>query len=171
MEQGGTISLELPDGRSVELPVLHSHFSAWTGTPPPRTFGAKPVVEHNGTGVFPEIAAVQLLKHEGWNAVWASTYGGLRFFAEQPTEGRSNTIDLPDLAHDRLDQIAAMNGTWAGTFDVVAWSDEQLLFTELKRRGRDSVRSTQRQWLASALSLGYGIENFQILEWDLLPRK
>lgn len=64
-----------------------------------------------------------------------------------------------------------MNSKWSGTFDVVAWRDEQLLFTELKRRGRDSVRSTQRQWLASALSLGYGIENFQILEWDLLPRK
>lgn len=58
MEHAETLTLELPDGQSAELHVRRMQFSAWTGTPPPRTFGAKPVVEHNGTGVFPEIAAV-----------------------------------------------------------------------------------------------------------------
>jgi hypothetical protein len=98
-----------------------------------------------------------------------STYGGLRFFSEQPAAGRGNTITLPHLVYSRLKSIAEANGTWAGTFDVVAWRDDHLLFTELKRRGRDTIRNTQRQWLSSALSLGFNIDSFHVLEWDLLP--
>lgn len=72
--------------------------------------------------------------------------------------------------YSRRKSIAEANGTWGGTFDVVAWRDDHLLFTDLKRRGRDTIRSTQRQWLSSALSLGFNIDSFQVLEWELLPR-
>ena len=133
---------------------------------PPRTFGNKPIVEAGRHGVFPEIAVVHQLRREGWDAVWASTFGGLRFFDEQPNATRSNAASLPEHISARLEAIAEANGGWGGTFDVIAWKGDQLLFTELKRAGHDRIRDTQRRWLSTALSCGFVPNQFQILEWD-----
>jgi hypothetical protein len=66
----------------------------------------------------------------------------------------------------RLQDLAEKNGGWAGIFDVVSWREDRLLFTELKRRGHDSIRKTQLHWVDTALRHGYDLTAFQILEWD-----
>lgn len=133
---------------------------------PSRTYGSKPIVDWNGRGVFPEIAAVQIWRDAGWDAAWVSTYGGLRFFADQPSADRANTATLPEDVMARLAALAEANDGWAGTFDIVAWRENELRFVELKRRGHDRIRDTQRRWLSTALGHGYDPAAFHILEWD-----
>lgn len=161
-----TETLALPDGPEVAVGVIEHVFSPWSGAAPPRSYGTKPVVDGDGCGVFAEIAIVRLLNGEGWHAVWASTYGGVRYFDEQPTEDRSNVAEIPRHIQEAVDQIAAVNGTTAGMFDVIAWKDDQTRFLEAKRRRRDRIRDTQRRWLSAALSAGYPAEAFLLCEWD-----
>lgn len=166
MTTTGKQLMSLPDGRAAAIAVRSQTFRPWTGAMPARTYGSKPVVEWNGEGVFPEIAAVQLWREAGWDAAWVSTYGGLRFFADQPSADRANTVALPDHVMARLEAIAKANHGWAGSFDVVAWREQELRFVELKRRGHDRIRDTQRRWLSTALDCGHDPDAFQILEWD-----
>ncbi len=167
-----SIALVLPDGTSVSLAVVELAFNPWLGPPPPRTYGPKPVVEHNGRGVFAEIAFAGILRDRGWEAVWASTYAGLRYFTDQPLQGRSNTTEVPPHIDGILREIAVVNGmgsrpSMSGLCDVVAWRGGDLCFYELKRSGKDRIRETQRRWLWAALRYGVGPEKLRIVEWRL----
>lgn len=90
MTKGTVVAISLPSGAVASLRVRNEHSQRWQGDPPARTYGAKPTVNYQGFGVFPEVAAVGLLNAEGWGACWESTYGGLRFFSEQPAATRSH---------------------------------------------------------------------------------
>lgn len=164
------MGLQLPDGATIMVGVVEHTFTRWHGPAAPHSYGNKPLVEHHGGGVFAEIAFAGLPRDQGWDAVWASPYGGLRYFAQQPLKDRSNTSPVPHRVAELLDRIAALNGSgrrpsMAGTFDVVAWRDAEIHFYELKRLGRDRIRGTQLRWLWAALRVGVPLERLDIVEW------
>ena len=148
---------------------IEHRFNAWDGPRPPLSYGTKPIVESASRGVFAEVAIAELLRPDGWDAVWASTYGGLRFFADQPDGQRGNTVDLPDNVAAPVERITLGNGTPAGMFDVLAWKGAELLFVEAKRRGRDRIRDTQRRWVNAALRVGFEPQQFAVFEWTVEP--
>ncbi len=161
-------SLTIASGRHIEIGVVEHEFQEWRGTPPACSYGRKPAVEFAGQGVFAEIVIVRLCQQAGWDALWASTYGGLRYFDQQPLADRSNTATAPGHLDKMVHRIAeAKDGKVAGTFDVIAWRGDEFRFIEAKRSGRDRVRETQIQWLAAALDLGFDIGDFMLFEWRL----
>lgn len=167
MELTGTTRFVLPDGSTVQIGLIEHLFRAWTGQAPPQSYGPKPIVASRGRGVFAEVAIVDLLRADGWEAVWASPFGGLRFFADQPNAQRGNTVALPAAVAAAVERITAQNGTSAGMFDVLAWKGGDLLFVEAKRRGHDRIRETQRKWVRAALQVGFSPHQFAVFEWSL----
>lgn len=50
---------------------------------------------------------------------------------------------------------------------MLAWKERRLIFAELKRKGKDKIRSTQIGWFDAALKSGLSVDNFLFIEWDL----
>lgn len=53
-----------------------------------------------------------------------------------------------------------------GCFDVFAWRRNRHRFVELKRRGKDRIRETQKRWLEAARRCGIKMSGLLIVEWD-----
>ncbi len=81
--------------------------------------------------------------------------------------GLTAPAELPVEHRARFDAIAEENGGTRGCWDVYAWYDDDVLFAEAKRRGRDRLRPSQHQWLAAALRAGVPLDAFIVVEWNL----
>jgi VRR-NUC domain len=64
-----------------------------------------------------------------------------------------------------LHAIASPRGRYAGCPDVIAWNGADVLFIESKRRGKDTIRQTQKDWIDAALSAGVALDRFLLAEW------
>jgi hypothetical protein len=58
------------------------------GTPPSFTFGRKPVLNYKDQPIFAELLILNLLKAEGWDGVWVSSFGGTKYLREMPRDPR-----------------------------------------------------------------------------------
>jgi len=142
-------------------------FAPWRGEPIADTYGGKAVLDCGGEPGFAEIAVLRALEKDGYEGVWVDTYRG-RYRRSLSAE----SVTLPVHVSDLLVRIAAENsGKQQGCWDVLAWKDASYLFVECKRKGKDSIRPSQVDWLNAALRAGLGVSCFRICEWelDLMP--
>jgi hypothetical protein len=148
----------------VEVPTATPTFPKWKGETPNDTYGRKPVLDANGHPAFAELLILRHLERTGWSGIWIDTFRRTyrrHYWRDEPE------ITLPERVHQSLDAITDANGSASGCFDVCAWTDEDLLFVEAKRKHHDAIRETQKEWLERALNTGMEIDSFLIVEWSL----
>lgn len=160
--------------RQVEIPKLELRFRPWKGATLAHTFGSKPLIDFGGRPVFAELCVYELFRLSGWDARWVETYGAppsnpylLTDWQDAPLK-QQQPEPIPDASVASLiHTIAQFNeGSYSGCWDVVGWFRGSVVFTELKRRKKDRIRSTQPAWLAAGLQAGLQPKNFLIIEWD-----
>lgn len=160
----------------VETPKCAIAFERWTGDAINETFGGKPIVCFDGKPMFAELAIMNHFIIDGWEARWVETYGRGKkepvCLHEWKDDKYRNQVHQPILdikITTLLVQIAELNsGSYSGCWDVLAWKDNHVLFAESKRNKKDSMRTSQNNWLKSALQFGLKADNFLVVQWDLL---
>jgi len=160
-KEGEPHKMVLPSGEAIRVPTRHLSFEPWSGPPISDTYGGKAVLDLNGEPLFPELAILRLLQREGFDGVWVDTYSH-RFRQSMAPEG----CKLPPWVQAEFEKIVGEVGNWSGCWDVLAWKADQIFFVESKRKGKDSVRSSQERWLLAALRAGNSADCFLICEWD-----
>jgi hypothetical protein len=156
--------LALPSGKNVSVRTQFLRFNAWRGKPVTDTYGGKTILNIGGEPLFAELAVLRMLEKEGFEGVWVDTFG--KRFRRTMTK---DSCVLPAWVKTLYDGIAAGNGQRTGCWDVVGWKNNNIIFVETKRKGKDRIRASQLKWLESALHLGIAIEAFSVCEWDLIP--
>ncbi|MBI2473986.1 hypothetical protein HYV70_05545 [Candidatus Uhrbacteria bacterium] len=160
---------------SVEVPKAIISFKEWHGAKP-NSFGGKPFIDFDGVPIFAELAIARTFQQLGYTAYWVETYARgnkppmfLLDWQNRPYKEQTNCdIDEPWIL-EKLTVIAQQNhNTYDGCWDVLAWKGEELLFIESKRNKKDSVRSSQNNWLQAALQTGLKPKNFLIVQWNFL---
>jgi hypothetical protein len=80
----------------------------------------------------------------------------------------TGVVELPEACRAIPEVLTGRAGR-GGCWDVFAWKGagpDEVAFAESKRRGSDKLRSTQLQWLQTALEAGIPLEYFLIVEWS-----
>lgn len=163
------------EGETYNILKYELTFNEWKGKAIQNTFGGKALVDVNGKASFAELAIVDYLQRNGWNARWIGTYGRPSMAPFMLTEWNDvcnqeqNHVPITDIdIHNTLVGIAKLNGNrFSGCWDVVAWKDGNILFLEAKRNKRDRIRSTQIKWLKASLAYGLKCNNFIIIQWNI----
>ena len=146
---------------SVRLPMVLLPLQPGSDPSLVHDFGGKPLVDHNGTGMFAELAIQQMAEAAGWSARWVCTYGMkahvprfLTTWSDLPLDEQEN-VPLDAKQELLLRRIAKENNnSYSGCWDVVAWKGERTLFIEAKHDKKDHIRATQLQWRWAALRAG-----------------
>jgi hypothetical protein len=154
----------LPSSREVQVPKATPRFLKWAGDVPNDTYNKKPILEFNREMVFAELAILRAFQQDGWQGRWIDSY---RHKHRVGYWGEHATKALPAEQQAILDGIRVKAGCAGGCFDVLCWRDGTVVFAESKWRGHDRIRSTQRRWLEVALSIGFPLSSFLIVEWAL----
>lgn len=150
-------------------------FNGWKGETIQNTFGGKALVDVNGNASFAELAIVYYLKKNGWNARWIQPFGRpsmnpfmLTEWNDVPCKDQTHVPIIDLEIYETLMGIAKLNGnSFSGCWDVVAWKNENIVFLEAKRNGRDRIRPNQIDWLRASLAYGLNCNNFIIIQWDI----
>jgi len=160
-----SLSVSLPTGNTVLLPVCKRNFAPWLGDPG-FTFGGKPLVDFGGERCFAELAILRLLHLDGWHGVWVEAYGGRHFLNAMPSAWKLvSHVKLPTEREVVLTMIKEKGGTSA-CFDILAWQGAELLLAEAKRAKKDKLTEPQHRFIAGALECGISAEQMLIVEWD-----
>lgn len=161
------MTVVLPSGTSVDLPVCHHLFSKWLGKLPNFDFGKKPMIEYKGKGIFAELAILGLLQESGWEGVWVETYGGVHFLKDMPSSWKliNNNAKIPQEKEDLLINIWKTGKTTA-CFDVFVWKDNEIIFFEGKHKGKDRLTNAQLKFIEGALSCGISTKSLIVVEWS-----
>lgn len=149
--EAGEETLSLPSGKQVTVQKYFLHLKPWEGSPIKNTYGNKAVLDWRGEPVFAELFVLRLFQSHGWDGVWVDSYRkkyriGLPEVAEP--------VGLPLDQQKLIDALRKKTGRFGGCWDVLVWKDGQVLFLELKRTRKDSIRHTQVEWLSTALQRG-----------------
>ena len=164
LARNSTEKIVLPSGRTAHIPKCETSFKPWRGKPIKDTFGNKALLTFTGKRLFAELVALRMLEQEGWHGVWVDSYfRKYRTGIPELTEPTS----LPRRQEALLEKIRQKAGCRGGCFDVFAWRGKKYRFVELKRRGKDRIRPTQKRWLEAARHCGLKSSNFLIVEWDI----
>jgi len=154
----------LSSGNQVAIQKYFLTFNLWKGAPISNTYNGKAIIDWNGEPVFAELAVLRLFQSYGWAGVWVDSYRrkyrvGLPDVVEP--------IELPEKQRGLIDSIRTKTGRSGGCWDVLAWKGDMTLFVELKRQKKDSIQSTQIEWLAAALESCLTTDNFALVEWNI----
>jgi hypothetical protein len=147
----------LPSGRVVRVRRLGVRFGrASPDRLPagslPATYTSKPLVTFNGAAMFGELAVLRWLEVDGWEGVWLDTFHGRKAWRQMPTAAAS--VVLPPNAQALYDRIVRANGGRAsGTFDVMAWKGDHVIFVEYDGPDERPHRN-QSAWIDAALDAG-----------------
>ena len=168
LEADGITRVELPSGKSIELPVCHPTFSVWKGIAPAFDFGKKPVLDLQDKPAFAELVILRLLQADGWEGAWIETYGGIHYLQDMPTDWKlqSGHVAIPAEREALLKRIWEKGRTTA-CFDVMVWKNDEILFCEAKRKKKDRLTDAQYKFIEGALECGVRPEQFLIVEWDM----
>lgn len=104
----------------------------------------------DGRPGFAELAILWSLQEAGWQGAWVTHAVGREIY-------RIGLMDvapvqaLPRELATRLARIRATWGTSKGIWNVCCFREQSFLFAESKRRGRDSMKPQQAEWLEVAL--------------------
>ena len=164
----------LINDREVQIPRCKTTFEKWNGIPLKNNFGGKPCVNKNETAMFAELATLNIFLEDGWNGRWIETYGKpklnpihLKNWIDDSFKNQIHDAIVDENIQKLLNKIAQTNdNNFGGIWDVVAWKNDKIIFTELKRNKKDYIQSTQNKWLKSALQHGLTEENFLLVEWN-----
>ena len=133
----------------------------------PETYTVKPIVlSITNKMTFPELAVVDILRHENWDAYWIDNFHQ-KVWNKFPERG--NSIKLPKVIKRKMDKIKnhLNTHTYSGCWDVVALKDNIMLFLECKGiPSNDKIRDSQIKWMTTSIQLGIPNEHFIIIEWD-----
>lgn len=154
----------LSSGEQISIQKYFLTFTPWEGTPIPNTYNNKPVIDWNGEPVFAELAVLRLFQSHGWNGVWVDSY---RRNYRVGLPDVVDPIELPQKQRGLIGSIRAKTGRSGGCWDVFVWKGDIVLFIELKRQKKDSIRETQIQWLEKSLDYGLAEGNFAFIEWAI----
>ena len=157
-------NMVLPSGRAVEVLKCVVIFEKWEGVPVKDSYGGKTVIDYCHKPLFAELVILRMLQESGWRGVWVDTYR--KKFRDNLPE-LSQPINLPPQQENTLNKIIKENGGLRGCWDVFAWKENRVMFAESKRRFKDAIRDTQKRWLETSLQLGFPLESFLLVEWDL----
>ena len=165
--QTNTMTVFLPSGNTVDLPVCHLNFSKWLGELPNFDLGKKPIINCKEKGVFAELAILEILIDSGWEGVRVETYGGVHFLKDMPTSWKlsQHNISIPPDKEALLKNIWKTGKTTA-CFDVFAWKDDKILFCEGKHKGKDRLTKAQIKFIEGTLACGISAQSLMIVEWD-----
>jgi hypothetical protein len=166
LQPAGMLECHLPSGMIAALHVCRPIFDRWTGPSVKFTFGGKMILAHEGKPVFAELLILRLLEAHGWDGVWVSSFGN-KFVSEMPDGTALTNVDIPSSQQRLLVDIQRAAGRHGGCPDVFAWSGEQRLFCEAKRRGHDAIRPSQLRWIEAAISLGISLSSMLVVEWTI----
>jgi hypothetical protein len=163
------------DGNTIEIPKCIVTFDKWIGQPVKETFGGKPIVSVDNKPMFAELALMTHFIKDGWQARWIETYGKSNkepiCLIEWKDDKYKNQIHSPIEDKEILNllaKIAKQNaGSYSGCWDVLAWKNEMVIFAESKRKKKDSIRTTQANWLRAGLKSGLNTNNFLVVQWDI----
>lgn len=152
----------LSSGEQISIQKYFLIFTQWKGASIPNTYNNKPVIDWNGEPVFAELAVLRLFQSHGWEGVWVDSYRrnyrvGLPDVIEP--------IELPEKQKQLIESIRTKTGRSGGCWDVFVWKGDTMLFIELKRQRKDTIRETQIQWLEKSLDYGLMTKNFAFIEW------
>jgi hypothetical protein len=161
------------DGQTINIPKSIVRFDKWTGDPVKETFGGKPVLNVSGKPMFAELAIMTHFQNDGWQARWVETYGKTQpiFLTAWIDDKYKNQVHVP-FADTKITQLLAdiatlNNNSYSGCWDLVASKGDNLIFAESKRSKKDSIRTTQVNWLSAALKYGLKHDNFLVVQWDM----
>lgn len=123
------------------------------------------MLSFGGRPLFAELVMLKLLEREGWHGVWVDSFSR-KYRIHMP--GSHDPVKLPKRQTYFLWNIGAKAKTVrrGGCFDVFAWRGRKHRFVELKRRGKDRIRKSQKEWIAAAIESGVRMSNLLIVEWD-----
>ena len=156
-------SVLLPSGQTILVPKAMARFAPWRRPVNVNTYGRKQLLEWMQRPAFAELVVLWTLEQAGWHGVWVDSYR-----SKYPVGlMEENPVDLPPSRKILLDSLRKKMGKRGGVWDVYCWNDERALFVELKRGGRDRIRSSQRLFLETALNQNLSLDTFPIVEWDL----
>jgi hypothetical protein len=162
--------------KAIEVPKTILTLKKWTGLPIANTFGGKALIDFDGVPMFAELAIMKLFIISGWQARWVETYGDSamtpRHFSNW-IDGRLTEQNIDLITNDRvlkaMNSVSILNGdTYSGCWDVIGWSDDHIIFAELKRTKKDNIRQTQHKWLTAGIKSGLKADNFLIVQWDFI---
>ncbi len=156
----------LPSGRTILLPKTTPRFHSWRGPPPGDRYGQKALLDFEGRPAFAELAILWTLQSAGWTGAWVDTY---RRRFRSGYWGDTPDVVLPNGSKALLEAIYAKAGSRSGAFDVIAWHGDQVLFAESKRRGKDRIRDSQKNWLSAAIEVGVALDHLLVVEWSVEP--
>ena len=156
--------ITLSDGKVVNVPKCSLNFTLWKGRKIKNTY-RKTVIDFCGSPLYAELAILRFLKADGWDGVWVDNYRN-KYRVTLP-ELQQQGVPLPYKQAKIMAEMRVANGGRRGCWDVFAWKKNKIIFVEAKRLLKDSIRSSQKIWLGTALRAGYSLSNFLLFEWDL----
>src|SRR5665647_13497 len=80
-----SLQMALPSGETIQLPCCRPIFERWA-LPVSFDFGHKPLLTYQGRPVFAELLILRLLEAHGWEGVWVSSYGGIKYLNQMPQD-------------------------------------------------------------------------------------
>lgn len=136
----------------------------WTGLVDIGTYGGKPLINLDNSPVFAEIYALKQFQKVGFAGIWIDNYRR-RLVNDMSLQSIKDRLDIAV-----IELLKNINGKVfrAGTWDLLLWDDNNAFkFVELKRTGKDNIRTSQLDFLERAIDAGYKMNQFEIYEWDL----
>lgn len=166
------LQMALPSGETIQLPCCRPIFER-CALPVSFDFGHKPLLTYQGGPIFAELLILRVLEAHGWEGVWVSSYGGIKYLSQMPHDSslKHGRVSLPDDRQSFLNRIWRRSGQQGGCFDVYAWRGEQVMFCEAKRQGKDRIRLSQRRWIEAAILEGVSLNSLLIVEWSDRPHQ
>jgi hypothetical protein len=166
--QAARIEVDLPAAGRVSVPVLR-RLETRAPADVPRAASCwapnKPSLLFDGRAMWAELVLVGLLEAADWDARWVRNWSGGRQFCAGVGElkrlaGRGE--EAFEAIHARAPELRG-----AGSWDVIAWNGDQVLFLESKQaHSRDQLRPDQLAFLDAALGLGIPVDAFAVVEYD-----
>ncbi len=154
----------LSSGEQILIQKYFLTFSAWEGEQIPNSYGNKAVVDWSGEPLFAELAVLKLFQSHKWNGVWVDSYRR-KFRVGLPDV--IEPVDIPQEQQELIDSIRSQTGKFRGCWDLFLWKDNEILFIELKRKKKDKIQDSQREWLEHSLAKGLHSKNFAFVEWEI----
>ena len=135
---------------------------------------AAQIDDGHGLPTFAELLVCDRLRRSGWEAVWASTFGSLRFITAWPWDMSSaeERDRIPAQPTEVIGQIAGarcqrknIKTSFGGIPDVIAWRDDDLAMIECKRAGEDHLGKAQEEWFHCAFDMRQSNLQLGVFEW------
>jgi hypothetical protein len=145
----------------------------------PSTYNVKPLIDWNGVPLYAELAILEIVKDNGWEGVWVDSFH--RKFLDCMPAGRNLSVELPGNVAEEIQEIRSIywrisaqhrdaklsNRGFGGSWDILCWKGDKLLFIEAKRKFKGHIQQSQAAWLMAVLACGKKASSFRIAEWTM----